>query len=188
MDTCFSGIETTCQMLAQSHPRPKGTCQEKCVCREGHVRSENGTCLSVDQMCSCPENEHYEYNGYPACAQTCDTLVQYCDTNQHTASPGCYCNEGYARNENGACIPVFQCPEYECPYGEEFNECGSLCPPNCIHPEQEECSAECSPGCFCIENYLRAPNGVCVPKEICYLTINEIDEEFYYYDTDEHDE
>lgn len=183
IDNCFSGVESTCDASTQSFPRPRGACQEKCICQEGYVRSKNGTCKPHDEICPCPINEHHE-NGYPACQNTCETLVQFCNTSQYTEVPACYCNEGHVRNENNNCIPLYQCPELECPYNEEYVECGSLCPPTCLDPIQQSCPNDCNPGCYCIENHLRAPNGICVPEEICDLTINELEPEYY----DDYDE
>ncbi|KAJ8708779.1 hypothetical protein PYW08_010161 [Mythimna loreyi] len=56
--------------------------------------------------CTRP-NEHYEC-GSP-CQTTCATLGQECPINNVRCNDACYCDEGYARDETGTCIPVSEC-------------------------------------------------------------------------------
>ncbi|XP_026479559.1 inducible metalloproteinase inhibitor protein-like [Ctenocephalides felis] len=56
----------------------------------------------------CPENETYLSCG-PACQTECATLGQPCYIAYFRCPDGCYCNKGFARNANGACIPIEQC-------------------------------------------------------------------------------
>ncbi|XP_017134624.1 chymotrypsin-elastase inhibitor ixodidin [Drosophila miranda] len=56
----------------------------------------------------CPANESYLPCG-PSCQTECSTLGQPCLIRHIRCPDGCYCNEGYARNSRGACIPQGQC-------------------------------------------------------------------------------
>lgn len=72
--------------------------------------------LFFDIAPQCPDNEYYSncING--------DCSVQNCkDVGLPISCPridpkyckaGCLCNEGYARNEKGVCIPKNECREY----------------------------------------------------------------------------
>ncbi|XP_022219179.2 chymotrypsin-elastase inhibitor ixodidin [Drosophila obscura] len=56
----------------------------------------------------CPANESYLPCG-PSCQTECATLGQPCLIRHIRCPDGCYCNDGYARNARGACIPQKQC-------------------------------------------------------------------------------
>lgn len=60
---------------------------------------------------NCPENEFYTECG-DNCQTECATLNQPCTIIYKRCPDGCYCNKGYARNANGKCIPIGQCPKH----------------------------------------------------------------------------
>ncbi|XP_039233427.1 uncharacterized protein LOC6523879 isoform X2 [Drosophila yakuba] len=57
---------------------------------------------------SCPENETYLTCG-PDCQTECATLGKPCLIRHIRCPDACYCNEGFARNAGGTCIPIRQC-------------------------------------------------------------------------------
>ncbi|XP_054728848.1 chymotrypsin-elastase inhibitor ixodidin [Anastrepha obliqua] len=57
----------------------------------------------------CPPNETYTPCGSP-CQTECSTLNEPCRIQNIRCPDGCYCNEGYARDSNGVCIPKKDCP------------------------------------------------------------------------------
>lgn len=95
---------------------------------------------------------------------------------------GCFCNEGYLKNEKGECVRPQECDGQthhkiamqipsafpSCPEHEEFQACGSACAPNCANPHPSPmCTKNCVIGCFCKSGYLRNAKGVCVPASQC---------------------
>nr|XP_014092217.2 chymotrypsin-elastase inhibitor ixodidin [Bactrocera oleae] len=58
---------------------------------------------------SCPPHETCTPCG-PSCQTICATLNEPCLINYIRCPDGCYCDKGYARDANGACIPQEQCP------------------------------------------------------------------------------
>ncbi|XP_075156471.1 venom metalloprotease inhibitor [Haematobia irritans] len=58
----------------------------------------------------CPANEFYTDCG-DSCQTECATLNQPCLIRHIRCPDGCYCNEGYARDANGTCIPIAKCPQ-----------------------------------------------------------------------------
>ncbi|KAK1122898.1 hypothetical protein K0M31_009343 [Melipona bicolor] len=57
-------------------------------------------------ICDMP-NEEYRCGS--ACQRQCATLNQPCTIVNVRCNDGCYCKEGYARNDNGVCIPITKC-------------------------------------------------------------------------------
>ena len=64
-----------------------------------------------------------------------------------------------------------------CSADEEFNTCGSACPPSCsdlFYPQEPKfCTKQCVAGCFCKAGLYLAKNGKCVPPEECCTGRNE---------------
>ncbi|GJQ76653.1 hypothetical protein Trydic_g15512 [Trypoxylus dichotomus] len=58
-------------------------------------------------VCDRP-HEHYACGS--ACQTTCRTLGQPCTIINIRCNDACYCDDGYARNEQGTCIPIKDCP------------------------------------------------------------------------------
>ncbi|XP_022816221.1 uncharacterized protein LOC111349353 [Spodoptera litura] len=53
------------------------------------------------------KNEHYECGS--ACQTTCATLGDVCPIGNNKCVHACYCDEGFARNDYGTCIPEPEC-------------------------------------------------------------------------------
>ncbi|XP_011177012.2 inducible metalloproteinase inhibitor protein [Zeugodacus cucurbitae] len=58
---------------------------------------------------SCPDHETYTPCG-ASCQTECATLNEPCLIRNFRCPDGCYCDEGYARDAKGACIPQAECP------------------------------------------------------------------------------
>ncbi|CAG4942790.1 unnamed protein product [Parnassius apollo] len=101
------------------------------------------------------QNEEFNSCG-SACPPTCSqtepqAFIQVC-------RKVCFCKSGYYRHEyTHNCVKRDQCSETEdyqvCGENEEFNSCGSACPPTCSQPEPEDCIQVCREGCFCKPGY-----------------------------------
>jgi len=53
----------------------------------------------------------------------------------------------------------------ECPFNQEWNECGSACPNTCGEPEAKVCTYNCVPECQCPYGWWMQSNGICVEEE-----------------------
>ncbi|XP_026729506.1 SCO-spondin-like [Trichoplusia ni] len=95
-----------------------------CVCKDGLLRAEDGSCYTNEQCdkWKCPgDHEHYE------CASECDNVCATLDRQNKTncpirkydnfdiCSPRCYCDDGYARDDKGNCIPIEDCDKLRTP-------------------------------------------------------------------------
>nr|CAI5821419.1 unnamed protein product [Callosobruchus analis] len=146
-----------------------------CYCYPGYLR-KSGICIpkekcSIPLAKKCGVNE--EYSEYEPCHQTCNDLeFKKCDLQSRRYSPGCYCKEGYLR-QNGLCAPEEGCyysagnKLKECPTNERYLE-SKPCRENCDDPENDRCddSNQYAPGCYCAKGYLRK-EGECVPEYQC---------------------
>ncbi|XP_073513671.1 zonadhesin-like [Phyllobates terribilis] len=54
----------------------------------------------------------------------------------------------------------------DCGPDKIYNSCGSVCPPNCTHPNGAACVKRCNPDCFCKDGYVEL-EGSCVEKKKC---------------------
>uniref|UniRef100_A0A1B0AFD2 TIL domain-containing protein n=1 Tax=Glossina pallidipes TaxID=7398 RepID=A0A1B0AFD2_GLOPL len=61
-------------------------------------------------MKTCPANEFYTECG-DNCQRKCSTLNEPCLIRHIRCPDGCYCNNDYARNADGKCIPIRECPK-----------------------------------------------------------------------------
>ncbi|CAH2992004.1 unnamed protein product [Chilo suppressalis] len=149
-------------------------CKEKCVCAPGYYRNYLGTCITEKQCDMCnKKNEFYD------CGSACDNECINIDKQNRTNCPivnkvcnkKCYCDDGYARDESGNCIPVSQCncqPQTCKDPNEEFVQEKPNCPPdtcnalvaryNCTNAPPPQ------PGCVCKSGYRRLDEtSCCVP-------------------------
>nr|CAH7720235.1 unnamed protein product [Callosobruchus chinensis] len=143
-----------------------------CYCYPGYLRRD-GKCIPKER-CSkpsalptkCGMNE--EYSEYEPCHQTCEDLEsKKCDLKSKRYSPGCYCKEGYLR-QNDLCAPKEDCfynardELKECPTNERYLEY-KPCRENCDDPANERCdnSDRYAPGCYCAKGYLRKMANAC---------------------------
>ncbi|XP_022816594.1 inducible metalloproteinase inhibitor protein-like [Spodoptera litura] len=129
------------------------------------------------------ENEHYECGS--ACQTTCATLGTVCPIVNIRCNDACYCDEGFARDDNGICIPEGECPRRSrerrahkkpasiCPGEfEVYTDCYKDCPPNtCLSLVAKfKCdgSEPCKKGCVCQSGYLRQKADTpCIPIREC---------------------
>jgi len=123
--TCGSACAPTC-----ANPNPGPTCVLPCIdgcfCEEGYLKAANGVCVRPQECDSvphipnmqipqfnappppkCGEDEEYRTCG-SACIPTCAIPLPrpWC-TRQ--CAVGCYCKEGYLRNEENVCVPATRC-------------------------------------------------------------------------------
>ncbi|KAL4707026.1 hypothetical protein ACJJTC_000453 [Scirpophaga incertulas] len=147
-------------------------CQKKCVCKPGYFRNSIGQCISEAQCDQCSKpNEFFSCGS--ACDNECSTLNQqnrtHCPIINIKCNEKCYCDDGYARDDSGKCVPVSECkpPKPTCGRNE-VNVFGKSCPPDtclslvakfkCDSNEVSKNRCRCKPG------YLRLKNGsACVP-------------------------
>ncbi|XP_055921092.1 inducible metalloproteinase inhibitor protein-like [Eupeodes corollae] len=60
---------------------------------------------------TCDQNEVYLQQGEaPDCETVCSELGDTCYVNYIWPPFGCYCEDGYARDDNYDCIPISDCP------------------------------------------------------------------------------
>ncbi|GFU13365.1 papilin [Nephila pilipes] len=120
----------------------------------------------------CPENSHYESCG-TACPLTCDNYQNPPKFCVLMCNPGCHCDPGYVKTEDGSCVLPEECPskaqEQVCGENEHFNECGTDCPLTCDNYEDAPlvCNFMCRIGCECKKGFVKNSNGKCVRPEQC---------------------
>ncbi|XP_061704915.1 serine protease inhibitor swm-1-like [Cydia pomonella] len=169
---CYNSCLMTCKTRLRSDGRMCHTaCIETgCVCKEGYLRHDNGTCVPISQ-CSpprCNDNETYSKCG-TACPPTCQNRGDNCTACTKQCVEDCFCNKGLVRSEDGICINPKHCPPRVCGSNETLDPCPPTCPPtdgceniwskfNCTNAIK--C---CKPQCRCNPGYLRK-NTVCTKQ------------------------
>lgn len=194
---CGSACAPTCaNRLARPCPL---YCVDDCFCKSGYLKAASGQCvrpeecdtvpdlpsqqlphLNLDQQPKCSnENEEYRTCG-PICIPTCSMPLPKPWCPRH-CSVGCYCKEGYLRDEKNQCIPATRClpgnsmekisnEPPRCPKDEEYNTCGVQldCLASCKIPLTPKClERRCTPGCVCSQPLVRHRDGRCVEKTQC---------------------
>ncbi|XP_045764412.1 zonadhesin-like isoform X3 [Maniola jurtina] len=152
----------------------KGACREGCRCKEGLLRSDDGTCIPADQ---CPIN-CFGQNEIRGCRlncppQTCESIgKKYCCPPQtKECREECRCKEGFFRNKINECISKEDC--LKCTGPNEYFSCGGACDNVCATlatQSQTNCSivnVVCNPMCYCEQGYARDSNNTCVPISKC---------------------
>ncbi|KAL4720338.1 hypothetical protein ACJJTC_009071, partial [Scirpophaga incertulas] len=123
-------------------------------------------------QCSKP-NEFFSCGS--ACDNECSTLNEQNRTNcpiiNVRCNERCYCDDGYARDDSGMCVPVSECPK--CGFNEVYRTV-AICPPmpTCDNTYEDYNCPDIDPmptesKCICKVGYLRNSKGVCVPEEQC---------------------
>lgn len=143
------------------------SCQRGCYCKPGFVRSSDDKCIPVNECPSCNQpNEKYTFCN-KLCEPTCKSpRPEICPA---ICFPGCVCQEGFVRDDNGNCVKFEQCPKTECCLGEVFSPCGSNgCQATCENPDlPTRCRGNCEPGCVCMAGTIRNKDNKCVPIDDC---------------------
>lgn len=89
---------------------------------------------------------------------------------------GCYCQSGYARNDQNICIPTSECPRsndcnsHMCGTNEVYSECGAAegCQNTCESPDRSKFTkCTCISGCICVDGFVRDNNYRCVLLQDC---------------------
>ncbi|KAL4718256.1 hypothetical protein ACJJTC_011622 [Scirpophaga incertulas] len=154
--------------------RDNNPCQRKCVCQPGYYRNSIGQCISEAQCDQCSKpNEFFSCGS--ACDNECSTLNEQNRTNcpiiNVRCNERCYCDDGYARDDSGMCVPVSECPK--CGFNEVYRTV-AICPPmpTCDNTYEDYNCPDIDPmptesKCICKVGYLRNSKGVCVPEEQC---------------------
>jgi hypothetical protein len=82
---------------------------EGCFCKKGWVRDQFGICIPKENChVDCPDHEVFS---------SCDKMCEKTCENQNPifcpeiCKPGCVCEPGWVRNENGICVRIEECPE-----------------------------------------------------------------------------
>ncbi|XP_053547105.1 serine protease inhibitor swm-1-like [Bombina bombina] len=100
----------------------------------------------------CGENEEYNKCGNN-CLGNCSNLNPPPDCSD-TCIKGCFCKEGYFRDESSYCVPKVICES--CKGNTTFTNCGTLCPASCSGQDfSDKCELKCYTGCVCKKNYVR---------------------------------
>ncbi|KAJ8732563.1 hypothetical protein PYW07_015162 [Mythimna separata] len=180
-------------------------CKPSCVCKPGLLRNAVGDCVTLKQCEMCDrENEYFECGS--ACDNECATLGKqnktHCPIKNIVCNPKCYCEDGFARDDKGSCVPVEKCPtknikgsssdaarmrrytdsaEPICKgENEVFTDCKKSCPLNtCLSIVASfRCDSDepCRKGCMCKPGYLRQhPDSPCIPICQCDVMKNSPD-------------
>nr|QZP43462.1 zonadhesin-like protein 1 [Pseudoips prasinana] len=177
-DTCSNGgcNKRDCSEVDQPKIcRDPITCIGGCVCQDGYLRADNGSCIPGDQCpeSECPnQNEHYDPCPYECSPGTCDTIGKsYSCPAQIKCNPACVCDRDYYKNSIGECISEEDC--LKCTGPNEYFSCGGACDNVCAtlnEQNQTNCpivNIVCNPMCYCIDGYARDDNNNCVPINEC---------------------
>ncbi|PZC85306.1 hypothetical protein B5X24_HaOG201802 [Helicoverpa armigera] len=176
--TCESiGKKYSCPAVILGEEKCNGTCR----CEKDYYRNKLGECISKTDCLKCTgPNEFFSCGG--ACDNVCATLSQQNQTNcpiiNIKCNPMCYCEKGYARDENGTCIPIEQCPVPKCGENERLEDCpDQLCtaqscsqlgfPIDCPALNSNSTVSCGEPKCVCIEDYVKDDTGKCIPTNEC---------------------
>jgi len=118
-DEEFSCGNPYCEASCENYEEPCDVklkrCEDKCYCKPGYMRNATGECVTTDQ---CPPKKCGLHQTFTDCGSTCpDTCDNYKDTERICSDlcvKGCFCDEGYVRNDEGECVTVAECPKKEC--------------------------------------------------------------------------
>ncbi|KOB71038.1 Serine protease inhibitor 28 [Operophtera brumata] len=142
----------------------EASCVAGCRCADGYYRNSLGVCVTKAECPSCDgPHEYYACGG--ACDNVCATLHEQNQTNcpivNIRCNDMCYCDEGYARDDNNICIPI----ENDCIQGncrpKNCSQLGFPVPCSIIDPKF------CKKGCLCNDGYVRDIYVKCVPTDQC---------------------
>ncbi|CEF61712.1 Trypsin Inhibitor-like, cysteine rich domain-containing protein, partial [Strongyloides ratti] len=173
---------------------PKKCLKPGCECRDPFLLNDKGECVTIEECpgyvgtpttspapISCPANMVY-VTCRSACPPKCSVengKLQPCI--KICRSPGCECQEPFALNDQGECIPREECPTnntttttspapISCPANMVYTTCRSACPPRCAieNGVPQPCVYKClSPGCECRAPFAFNDKGECIPRREC---------------------
>jgi Trypsin Inhibitor like cysteine rich domain len=102
----------SCSLFLNQEECDPDDCVEGCQCHEGFYKTDDGKCVNLQQcydtQCSVA-NEVYTHTS-AGCELTCknpDPAKLVCND---SIIPGCICGKGFARDDNGKCVKVGDCP------------------------------------------------------------------------------
>lgn len=149
----------------------------------------------------CGFNKIFKKCGNIQCENTCDEPDRHKSCTPFLdCEPGCYCLEGFVRNDKFECVPRDHCgiiseiywikkkknkhsnysyfsvsyPKCHKP-NEVYsmcdnNECQKTC--NDIHNRHpKSCHYICIPGCVCDKGFIRNEENECIPEKYCGILI-----------------
>jgi len=142
-------------------------CVSGCFCQEGFLLTSDGDCVVQSECPGLMCNEDC------VMGTQCNPHTGHCEAVSCDAPDACHANK--------ACQPLFSlcplgvtfCPRFTCvdpptcPPGQEYQQCGTLCPPTCDNPIPGMCPDQCVSGCFCQEGFLLTSDGHCVVRSEC---------------------
>ncbi|XP_047526818.1 zonadhesin-like isoform X2 [Vanessa atalanta] len=183
-------------ILCLPNPKPGDpACEPGCRCIDNYKRNENGICIPKEECpTECGINEIYDICPPTCPPQRCDVdeRVIRCAKNPEpgdaACKPGCRCIDNYKKNASGICIPKQECPGVVyCGPNEILSSCvnGGCGRWNCSQTSEicyKIADSDCREGCHCIDKYLRADNGTCIPADQCPPTTPPVvcrDDEVY---------
>ncbi|CAH0699820.1 unnamed protein product [Spodoptera exigua] len=145
-------------------------CTKGCICQEGFVRADNGTCIQIKDCLSC----NGDHNAEPGCDQDCSERCPGPEPDECVCNKdSCKCKDGYVYDpKTKKCVRLESCKP-PCGKHEVLSNCSNggcgpwTCddvgfPTGCVKMDQKYCKV----GCVCEEGYVRQ-NGTCIPATEC---------------------
>ncbi|CAD0198470.1 unnamed protein product [Chrysodeixis includens] len=153
-------------------------CYRQCVCKDGRYRKKDGSCITEEECDSLKcTGAHEKLECHGICDTACESLGRHNKTHCPSTPIGClkqcYCEDGYARDDQNNCIPIEQCEPLNCRPDEE--ELCLQCPgeKKCQLPGDQGISClawfnqPCYRQCACKDGRLRKKDGSCITEEEC---------------------
>ncbi|GFR05007.1 hypothetical protein TNCT_498982 [Trichonephila clavata] len=153
-------------------------CVPGCFCREGLVRNDAGKCVEPEDCPSSPEEICKENEEYLSCGSACPPTCSNSGKNEICTTQcvsGCFCKEGFVKNDQGECVKLEECPENgnepskECGKDEiYYDECAPSCTGTCdTYNRKNMHCPRCRPGCWCKKGFVKNKDGKCIPSSKC---------------------
>ncbi|XP_054163113.1 zonadhesin-like [Oppia nitens] len=143
----------------------KSHCDSGCFCEPDSFRTSVGQCIKPPRP-QCGENEEFEACGN-RCVESMATIdnPDVCESGKHKCESGCFCKDGYFRDNSGICLIPQKCADKpKCPLNEMYSDCGNRCMESLENKRNDvECDQSlCDVGCFCLPPMFRNNEGLCV--------------------------